>query len=137
MNLNTFLDLLDQYGPEPVKWPETERETMLEFLQTSPEAARQTALSKGIESDLARLEHTVTPGLKGRIVALAAAQEPSFFDPFLSWITASFWRPALLSVALLALSVLLGMALPSVPSENEASFDIAGLLLDEVYTHYE
>jgi len=141
MNLNTFLDLLDQYGPEPANWPEAERESMLALLQDSPEAARELAISRDIASELALLEHSVTPGLKGRIVALAAAHQPSpfdrFFDQFLGWLTAAFWRPALLSVAPLALGTLLGMALPATSSDTEPSLDIAGLLLDEVYTHYE
>jgi hypothetical protein len=141
MNLDDFLDLIDQHGPKPGVWPPAERESMLELLRQSPEAARLLDISRSIDADLAGFEHVVTPGLKGRILAHAAinppTNPPTVLERFLDWLTAALWRPVLLSVAPLALGTLLGTNLPSAVADNDASLDIAGLLLDEVYTRYE
>lgn len=137
MNIDTFLDLLDRHGPEMANWPPDERESMQGFLRESTEASRQLALASRLRDELhalATVPHGVTPGLQGRILALAATREPSAVDRFLAWLTAAFWRPALLSMAPLALGAILGINLPQ---GDDASWHITGLLLDEVYTSYE
>jgi hypothetical protein len=134
MNLAAFLDLLDRHGPEVADWPPEQRESMQAFVHESAEAARQLGLASRIRHELASLPHAVTPGLQGRILALAAASQPSPADRFLAWLTTTLWRPALLSVVPLALGAMLGMNLPR---GDDASWNITGLLLDEVYTSYE
>lgn len=134
MNLTTFLDLLDRHGPDQANWPPDQREPMQAFIRGSTEAARQLALARRLEDELASIPHTITPGLQGRILALATAHRPSIVDHFLDWLTAAFWRPALLSVAPLALGAMLGL---NFPQGDDASWNITGLLLDEVYTSYE
>ncbi len=134
MNLTTFLELLDRHGPEDSAWPQNHRDAMLAFVRESSEAARQLEYSREIYAELHALEHAVAPGLKSRILAQATTEKPSAVDQFFNWLTAALWRPALLSVAPLALGTLLGMNLPVV---DDASWNVAGLLLDEVYSHYE
>ncbi len=52
-------------------------------------------------------EHTVTPGLESRILALAEpARDP--WEELIAWISADFWRPAGALLAPLMLGVLIG-----------------------------
>ena len=134
MNTGTFLELIDQHGSRPDDWPSALRPAMLDVLRESPEAASGHARLVQLEVELAKLGHVVTPGLQGRILALAGAGSISGADRFFNWLTAAIWRPALLSVAPLAFGAVIGMNLPA---SDDATLDIAALLLDEVYTSYE
>lgn len=140
MNPESFMNLLDRHGARPERWPPPVRAEMESFLRQSASAREAFDALQELEEGLRQLEHTVTPGLEARIMALAGQARspgmapPSLPDRFLEWLTGALWRPALLSLAPLLLGAVLGM---NIDPGEDASMNMTGLLLDEVYANHE
>lgn len=120
MNLNTFNDLLDRYGPALDTWPTASRPDAEALLSTSSEAADAQADAQTLANLLAAMPDVPAPGhLAGRIVAEAGEME----DPWqrlLDWLGGRLWRPLLAAGLPLALGFAVGMA--QLPAAEEDAY---------------
>lgn len=133
INLQRLRELIDAYGGEPRRWPESERAAALALLEDSSEARAWLGQARATDIELDRL--TVPPPSPAlRDALLERAPRPRGWRPAL----ASLWRdlggwslagPAL--AAGLALGLGMGIGLSPLPATNgfddEALFRLAGL----------
>ncbi|NKB22361.1 MAG: hypothetical protein GKS01_17885 [Alphaproteobacteria bacterium] len=69
MTLDRMRDLIEAYGAEPDRWPSSERERALLFLETSKEAQDILAESKVLDTALDALpEPDMSQGIKSRVL---------------------------------------------------------------------
>jgi hypothetical protein len=105
MTNDRFKELLDAYGADPARWPQSEREAALAFAKSSDEARRLLDEAAALDRliDLADTA-AVTPALQARILA-------AFPQPRRAGVIASLMpgRPTWIPITALAASLLLGL----------------------------
>ena len=115
-----LLELLDAYGADPVRWPESERAAAQALLARDPEA--QLALQRAEQLDHLLDSAVALPPsaeLRRKVAEIPLRAAPALVQvPALPWLFASFRRSALAATAVLALGVLAGAL--TVDSESTA-----------------
>jgi hypothetical protein len=126
MNIERFRSLLEAYGANPARWPETERVAALLFAEQSAEArdALQEAAAFDSLLDMAETQAT-TRALEDRILATFAERPPAQLSP---WFTLG-WIPAAAAACSLALGLAVGAALPGLAGVNDNAVDPALIAL--------
>ena len=131
MELQHFLEHLDELGPDLERWPAAIRQDARKLLEQSPAAADALADAKTLANLLAALPPVRAPAhLAGRIAG-AVADPP---QRLLDWLGASLWRPAVAAGLPLAFGFLVGVLLPpSQTDDSEMMLDIGLMAFAESY----
>mgnify|MGYP001823795292 CR=1 FL=1 len=135
MDEHRFDAALDRWGSNLQDWPADERQAAEALLAQSKVAESLLQTDRSIDATLSRLQqHVAPPGLEQRIHARLTTLE-SHGDRgqrIWSWVTASFWRPALLAAVPLTVGFALGLGLSDV-SEQELADQVSMLALSNIY----
>ena len=106
MTRERLAQLIEAYGADPARWPESEREDALALISSSPQAAALRLRAAALDGLLDQASaHEPSPELKAEILARAAAPRWRAVSSTL-WPFGPIWRPA----AALALAAVLGLA---------------------------
>ena len=110
MNLDTFLDHLDRYGPDLHRWPDEVRAPARTLLATSEQATTAMVDARRLASLLDALpDRPAAPYLASRIAARASA-ETDLGSRLGRWFGNTFWGPAIAAAIPLALGFVLGFS---------------------------
>ena len=121
MNQTEFESLLDRYGADLEIWAEADRAAARALIKASATARAALANQEQVEGRLAVLSHHVTPGLEGRIQALATPVDSDGWAALANWLRQSPWRSAGVAAAPLALGLVLGITLAP-PDQREPGY---------------
>jgi hypothetical protein len=121
MTAERFQVLLEAYGAEIARWPETERFAAHTYAEATPEAAALLAEARELDALLAALRVPTPPAsLEAAILAAARTIAPVIKSQAgavlgrlldVLWPRASFWKPASVFVSALVLGALIGVNL--------------------------
>jgi|TARA_Y100000310_G_C20647466_1_gene797442 hypothetical protein len=116
-DMQRFTAILEAYGNEPSRWPDGEREEMLQFIAANPQT--ETPLTAATELDRLLDSSEIdapSKALHGAILAsLAKPAQGELIDALLAWLfpassrhLAWLWRPAVAVTLPVAVGFLLG-----------------------------
>lgn len=126
MNLDTFTDHLDHYGPRLRDWPAELRESAEQTLLHCADAAARFESAGKLEALLAAERSAFAPvALKSRIIA-AIPEDP--WIRIRNWFSATLWRPALAAGLPLAFGFLFGVWQADLSSAEAADRELADRL---------
>lgn len=137
MELQAFIALLDTAGSNQFDWPAEVRVKTEQLLAHSAQARAEWQAAQTLDQLVSAVpEHVAPPGLHARILAGLPPESSGVIDQLVGWLTAGFWRPAILALTPLLFGTWLGSAIP-VQEESSPALDLSSVLLDEVYTSYD
>lgn len=135
-----FAALLDAWGADPARWPETERDAALALLAQSEAARRQRAQAAHLDALLAGLDAPAPSGeLRLRILRVAPVAGERRGSPWRRlWDELGGWRLAMPALAAaLALGIGAGTQLPALAGGDDLEAELLALArLDDPYTEY-
>ena len=118
MNIERFMTLVEAYGANPARWPDTERVAALLFAEQSAQARDVLQEAAAFDRLLDTAEtQAATRALEDRILATFTEQTVS---QRASWFTLR-WIPAAAVACSLALGLAVGAALPGLAGMSEAA----------------
>ena len=114
MDLSTFADCADRFGPDLNRWPEPRRGAARALVADSAEARALLVRVRSLDDRLNALAREPAPAhLAPRILASLPKDR---WAELTEWFRAALWRPALAATLPLALGFIIG-ALPIGPTE--------------------
>jgi hypothetical protein len=128
MNIKRFMQIIEAYGADANRWPESERQTALALLATSTEAQHVLQQASMLDNFLDTVAVTSpSPQLQQRIFN-AISQTDNIWQELIDWLFGTTWqqhllRPALTFLLPLILGIFLGIQLTAseqVPLTQEA-----------------
>lgn len=126
MNIQRFKTLVEAYGANPARWPETERVAALLFAEQSAEARDVLQEAAAFDRLLDTAEtQPATRALEDRILATFPERTARQRAP---WFTQR-WIPAAAVACSLALGLAVGAALPGLAGVNDTAVDPALIAL--------
>ena len=121
MNRTRLLQLIEAYGADPARWPESERGAALTLLARDPEAQRvqreAAELDAMLDGEVALEPSAALRRAVAEIPLRAAPASVPVAIPGLPWLLASFRRAAFAAAAVLALGVLAGVSTSAMDDE--------------------
>ncbi|MGD8416200.1 MAG: hypothetical protein PVH91_04010 [Pseudomonadales bacterium] len=132
MNLKTFTDHLDRFGPDLVSWPEPARQPARVLLDTSEAARAAHRAATTVDRLLHALPAEPAPShLPARILAAIEPTRQRTADPLLrltEWFAGALWRPVLAACIPLAVGFALGVAVAPGATADQYLAESLGLL---------
>lgn len=133
MDMKRFAEIVDAYGGDLARWPESEREAARAFMQDSAEARRMATEGRALDAMLGHAENAAVPAdLEGRI--LASRRPPaSFAEKLRALWPGSTWRPAFALAMSVVLGLGVGLTVPvfSLPDDEDDGIEVATLWLGD------
>lgn len=129
MNIKRFTQIIEAYGADANRWPESERQTALALLATSTEAQHVLQQASMLDNFLDTVAITSSsPQLQQRIFNAISQQADDIWQELIDWLFGTTWqqhllRPALTFLLPLILGIFLGVQLTAseqVPLTQEA-----------------
>ena len=115
MTLAEFTHILETYGSNAQRWPESDRANCLELVNSNPQAKSLMSSFVQLDSKLDAISHTEFPGLETRVLAQSLPPKNiSKLDKFIAWLLpesdpfSSLWRPALTACLPLVFGIVVG-----------------------------
>lgn len=134
--MTEFEEALDRWGTDLARWPAAEAERARTLLASGGPAAASLEAARRVDAHLASLQSHAPPAhLASRIVARAGTEEA--LAPWLDWLTARLWRPALLGLILVTGGYLTGIAATDAAVDPELANDVMALAFNDIYAELE
>ncbi len=137
MNLHRFSQLVEAYGARPENWPSDERQTAIDFLDSSEAAAD--LIKTGMllddqldgyllpESDLYSLKKSILASVANKPASEVSAPQIGLLDRLLDWLLplnpTHYWQPALAATLPLIVGAVLGMNIERVSVDANDSWE--------------
>ncbi len=115
MNLEEFTRIVDLYGSEPARWPESLRAECETYVANSIEAKALLNQQSQVDKLLAQIETPIFPGLETRVLNQPLPERNrSLFEKAMNWLLPNedfgkqVWRPAIAACIPLVFGIVLG-----------------------------
>jgi hypothetical protein len=124
MDPGRLSELIDAYGADPRRWPQSERDAAETLLAASQEAQALRAEAAALDA-LLDLSAAPDPSPELQAAILAGAQPPSGWRRWLAdfWPVGPAWQPASAFAAAIVLGVAVGIGAPEIvlPDANDGA----------------
>ena len=134
LDLESFVEYLDQRGPDLSRWPQSQRAAAQLLLADSEDAARHLAQAQRLDELLRCLPRVdAPPGLRERISANAA--RPDVWQRVFEWFTGPLWRPALAAMFPLVVGFVIGLN-NTLPGDDDLAQELSLMAFTTSFEEY-